>query len=281
MIDIIIPTCGRTSLLKQILPKYLAQEGLSKVIIVEDGVLSEEIASLACDRIVTLATGKRSGAPAAKRLGLMNATAEFVGYGEDDAFPQTGYYASLLARLKAGDADVVAGTTYYLRSIDADMSHATADYLEVDPWPCSLSKKGDLIFGAALQARYLGSTRLLQQFPPDLRYEGNGWREETDPVLSLWTANKKVAVDTSVAFYHLPRSFQVGGGQHARNRISYEIWCLRNDVRFFKKHSRSLRKLGFFGPSVYFALVQFIMRFSRKVRSRLYGAQAPIEVLIK
>ena len=281
MIDVIIPTCGRTSLLKRILPKYLSQEGLSKIIIVEDGALSDEIAGLASDRIVTLATGKRSGAPAAKRLGLMNATADFVGYGEDDAFPQTGYYARLVARLKAGDADVIAGTTYYLSSIDADMVRATADYLEVDPWPRSLSSNGEMIFGAALQARYLGSRRLLQQFPPDLRYEGNGWREETDPVLSLWAANKKVAVDTSVAFYHLPRSFQLGGGQHARNRISYEIWCIRNDVRFFKKHSRTLRKLGFSGPSAYFACAQFIMRFARKVRSRFYSAKAQSEVLIK
>jgi hypothetical protein len=280
MIDIVIPTCGRTSLLKRILPIYLSQDCLSKVIIVEDGPLSEEVAALASDKVMTLATGVRSGAPAAKKLGLMSATAPFVGYGEDDAFPQSGYYARLAARIEAGDADVLAGVTYYLNSIDGDMRNATAAYCEVDPWPQKLGADRDLILGAALQARYLGRREVLQACPPDARYEGNGWREETDPVLGLWSSGKRVAVDPSVALFHLPKSFQRGGGQHRGRRLVYELWCLRNDVRFYRKHAHCLRRLGFSGPSVYFAVSQWLSRVMQKVRSRFATKEDPIEVRI-
>jgi glycosyltransferase involved in cell wall biosynthesis len=280
MIDIIVPTCGRTHLLKKVLPKYTSQEGLSRVIIVEDGPATDEIRALTCEKIVTLATGKQSGAPAAKKLGLMHARADFVAFGEDDAFPGPRYYAMLAAHVAAGRADIVAGTIFYLAEIDEAWRTGKLGSLTIDPWPRSLGQKDELLIGAAVHALYLGRRQLLQMFPPDVRYGGNGWREETDPVLSMWEHGKIVAVDPGAAFYHLPRSFQRVGGQHKRSRLSYEFWCIRNDIAFYVKHATSLKRLGFSGPAEYFALAQFGGRISDKVRSRFKKRTAGYSVTL-
>jgi len=273
MIDIIIPTYRRTALLKRVLPYYLAQRDVSSILIVEDGPLSLEVAALAQEQakpaIVTIATGRQSGAPAAKRLGLERATAEFVAFGEDDAFPGQNYYAQLAAHVQEGRADVAAGAVHYLGAIDENWSTGAIARMEDRPSFGNVHEENGLVYGAATQALYLGPRALLLRQLPDLGYGGNGWREETDPLIALWGEGRRIALDPTAVFYHLPRGYQQGGGQHARSRLAYEYWCLHNDFRFFCKHKESLEKLGFHGPAFLFALTQSAIRWQSKIAARL------------
>jgi hypothetical protein len=54
-----------------------------------------------------------------------------------------------------------------------------------------------------------------------------------------------------------------------RRRLVYEYWCLRNDIRFFRKHRENLKRLGITGPTIWFALSQFAGRWRNKITSRL------------
>ena len=248
MIDVIIPTYRRTALLKRILPYYLAQSGVASVIIVEDGPISSEISALACNdnspKVITISTGCQSGAPAAKKLGLQHATGEFAAFGEDDAFPSSSYYATLAAYVREGRADVISGAVHYLASIDNDWRAGIITHVENYPSFGVTNEQGGVFYGAATQALYLGRLDVLLRYPPDPGYAGNGWREETDPLLSMWADDLKIALDPSAICYHLPTGYQQGGGQHAGGRLVYEYWCLHNDVRFFKKHRNMPQAAG-------------------------------------
>ncbi|MDY0038221.1 MAG: glycosyltransferase [Zoogloea oleivorans] len=276
MIDLIIPTYRRTAILRRVLPYYLAQQYVSSIIIVEDGPLSPEVAALAQEemkpRIITIATGRQSGAPAAKRLGLEQAKADFAAFGEDDAFPAPDYYARLLAHVREGRVDVASGAVHYLCAIDEDWREGSVARVVDRPTFDIAHEENGLMFGAATLSVYLGRLALLLQQPPDDGYRGNGWREETDPLIALWGKGRRIALDSSAVFYHLPKDYQQGGGQHARSRFAYEYWCLRNDAYFFRKHGESLKKLGFYGPAFLFALKQAIARWRGKISSRLMPA---------
>lgn len=286
MIDVIIPTYCRYLVLKRVLPYYLAQEGVCSVILVEDGPLSPEIAELGQEeggnapKVVTIATGRQSGAPAAKKYGLQHATSEFVAFGEDDVFPAPGYYATLAAHVREGFVDVVAGADYYLATIDEDWQTGIISHIENYPFFGFSHELRGLLFGSATSARYLGRRSILLRYPPDPGYAGNGWREETDPQLSMWGDDLKIATDPTAICFHLPRSYQQGGGQHARSRLTYEYWCLHNDVRFFRKHRESLKRLGFRGPALSFALSQFAGRWRDKLAARLTPDAPPRPVTL-
>ncbi len=284
MIDIIIPTYRRIELLKRVLPYYLKQRNVGIIIIVEDGPLSPEVAALALEasqpRIIAIATGHQSGAPAAKALGLQHAVSELVAFGEDDAFPAPDYYTGLAAHIDAGRADVIAGAVHYLSSIDDAWKTGTIALIENRPSFGVTNEMGGLIQCAATQAIYLGRRDLLLRYLPDSGFGGNGWREETDPQLRMWSDGKKIALDPSAIFYHLPRAYQKGGGQHARSRLTYEYWCLRNDMCFFRRHHASLSRLGFRGPALFFALMQSVGRLGHKIATRVRPAKRPRTVVL-
>ncbi len=277
MIDVVIPTYRRTALLKRVLPYYSAQRDVSSILIVEDGPLSPEVAALAQENaapvIVTIATGCQAGAPGAKRLGLEYATSEFVAFGEDDAFPIPNYYSRLLSHVQNGLADVASGAVHYLCTINERWTEGAIAKVEDRPSFGIIHEDNGLFYGAATQALYLGPRELLLRYPPDFGYKGNGWREETDPLIALWGEGGKVALDPKAVFYHLPRNYQQGGGQHARSRITYEYWCMRNDIRFFMKHHISLQKLGFHGPAFLFALMQSTARWKGKLAARFTAGE--------
>lgn len=282
MIDVIIPTYRRTALLKRVLPYYLVQQNVATIIIVEDGPLSPEVAALAQEvttpRIMTIATGLQSGAPAAKRLGLEYAKSEFVAFGEDDAFPAPDYYSRLATHVREARVDVASGAVHYLCAIDDDWLGGAVARKEDRPSFGIGHEENGLIYGAATQALYLGRLELLLCQLPDTGYGGNGWREETDPLIALWGEGRRIALDPAAVFYHLPKGYQQGGGQHARSRLTYEYWCLRNDFRFFCKHKVSLEKLGFHGPALLFALQQLAIRWQRKISARVRPVAHPTPV---
>ena len=269
MFDIIIPTCNRASLLARVLPYYVAQKGVARIVIVEDGPQSEQIACLArgsgVPEIVVVATGVQSGAPAAKRYGLKFCKSAYAAFGEDDAFPAPNYYNTLLGHLRNGRADVVSGAVHYLAEINPSWSEGSLSYVADQMVFCEEGATEGLVFGPATLALFMARRSDLECYPPDDRYKGNGWREETDPLISMWGEGKRVALDRSAIVYHLPRVFQLGGGQHKYVRAVYEYWCFYNDMVFYKKHGVVLARIGFYGPAVKFALGQLISRWKNKL----------------
>jgi glycosyltransferase involved in cell wall biosynthesis len=84
LIDVIIPTRNRKNVLLKVLPSYLKQKFLNKVIIVDDAGednLKDEIERLKDPRIVYIRVDKRVYLPAARNIGVKNSTALLYFYG--------------------------------------------------------------------------------------------------------------------------------------------------------------------------------------------------------
>lgn len=273
MIDVIIPTYKRAGLIKKVLPYYLTQKKVASIIIVEDGPLSPSIAALAREtpnpRVITISTGHQSGAAAAKLLGIKHASSKYVAFGEDDAFPEHNYYAHLASHIEKKEINIAAGSINYLSEIDEEWLNAKISTVVNTPSFGANSQSSGLFQGAATHALYVAPRELLLRYPPDPNYAGNGWREETDPLLSMWTDGYKIAIDPKAVFHHLPKDFQKASGQHVHSRMRYEYLCIINDIRFFKKHKESLIKLQFAQNALIFSLAQASRRWIKKITARL------------
>jgi hypothetical protein len=273
-LDIVIPTRGRAPLMRRILPYYESLANVDSILIVADGEVPQELRDLASSRVHVLSTGTPMGAAGAKLKGICESRARYVGFGEDDVIPTLDYYRHLLNRVESGSVDACCGTVQYLTELSDDWSRGRGHRTAAAPWPRSTGAGDSLVYGPTTPATFVAPRELLLTYSPYLGYRVNGWREEADPLMQMWSASLRVAIDTRATCYHLPKIYQTGGGQHQLSRFQYEWWVLRNDLRFYNRHRDALVRLGCGRSGLTFALGEMASRWQTKLRSRV----APTEL---
>jgi len=252
LIDIIIPTRNRKNVLLKVLPSYLNQKFLNKVIIVDDAGednLKEEIEKLKDPKIIYIRSDKRIYLPTARNIGVKNSSAPYIFMGEDDVILDDNHLEILLNKMKEFNADIVAGRRIYL--FENQTLEEAKKFADQDKRPIFTKFPFEGYFerflDKAIEVKFLHSNSLIKKeifnkVLYDEWYKGNSFREELDFYLRCLDAGFKMVLIPDTICYHLKsRENKKGGARMQRFKYEYYVWkntlyCFLKNKNIFKRH---------------------------------------------
>ncbi len=284
MITIVVPTRNRSYTLKRVAPSYYEQELVSEIVFVSDcgtDDTPEVIDAIARNhpsvRTIMLRNDRQSGAAFSRNVGFRAATNPYVLYCDDDEYLEPGYAKVCLEKLQATGAGAVSGRRVVKLPDEspADAVRRFADGLRSEkpfnPYVCEFNPEarfsGDLKLPLT-NSVILTPKALLEKYGFDTHYSrGNGFREESDYQMNLYTNGLDIVVTNDVHSIHLHRTeCQIGGAR--RNRFSWLYWAVHYTGYFYRKYyDRYAKRVGlnlsrrsamalFAGYQVYFLFVR-------------------------
>ena len=286
-VTVVIPTYDRAHTLVRILPSILRQP-IREILIVDDASPSEILPTLRANgmhdpRLRTHRLAHNQGSPAARNIGAEQASSPYLLFVDDDVLLLPGHVETLLQHLIDNKADLAAGRRIWQRPFET-IEEATSQRGAV---VCSthlvnrryISFEDEADFATDTVLPLIGATMLgRRDLFLRIRYEETlfrrtGWREETDFQVRAGLAGARLLACRHAIAVHLPKN-QVGrgGGQRAGKRATYEYHILINNIRFLRRHRKSLASLGLnAGPSpVIGAIAAYVgYRIPSKIRSML------------
>jgi|Deesub1362A_J573_1020465.scaffolds.fasta_scaffold02604_9 GT2 family glycosyltransferase len=269
MIGIVIPTHNRSTLLKRTLPSYLNQKFVEEIIVVDDASKdnTEEVVKQFMKEygnITYIKNNIQKGAAFSKMLGVKSSRSDLILFGEDDVIFDDNYSSELLKCMKRNNADIVAGRLIYMLE-NENKDDAITRYdkiekplieIELLEGNFSVNVNGDtevpFVHGCFLTYR-----GLFDKIEYDTHYQGNGYREETDPQISALKNGFKIVFCPSAIAFHLPRLKVNKGGQWAMNRLMYEYWTIRNNNYFLRKHYHFIKEKYNLKHGIYWMMLRF------------------------
>lgn len=275
-ITILIPTHNRVRALEAVLPSYLRQPDVTRIVVIDDGssdrtqAAIEAIAKAAPIPVECIRHSSRRGQPASRLSGISAATTEWILFGEDDVWLSPDYCRTLLKEAKALDASIIAG-----RIVTARIPGEFSEEHLVDT-PSGASDEQSLFdfrsmdadFSVRIRnpvpAPYLHSIALIKRdvfdrVSFDTWYAGNSWREETDFYLAANASGAKVYFTPNAVCYHLRGPICASGGQRI-NRLKYEYLAWRNTRHLVSKHWPYLKTAHGLRGSVNGWMVRYYLR---------------------
>ncbi|TAK35853.1 MAG: glycosyltransferase family 2 protein [Chloroflexota bacterium] len=253
-VSVVVPTYNRADRLETVLGSYLSQSRIKEVIVVDNGsvdrtpeLLMEWSSRVAHLRIVRLSINKRQAG--ARNAGAEAARGEYVFYGEDDYELTPGQIAILLDHLEQSGADMIAGRR--INVLPGESYQAALRRIDryVDPlierWAMvgnhHLDTRVD-VEAPLLDACALIRREVFRHVSFDLAFKGNGWREESDFQLGAREAGFRLVHCPHTLGFHSPGGVnKAQGGSRSRGRLNYELWVVKNNARFLRKHWAYLR----------------------------------------
>ena len=251
LIDVIIPTRNRKNVLLKVLPSYLSQKFLNKIIIVDDAGednLKEEMEKLKDPRIVYIRVDKRVYLPAARNIGVKNSTAPYIFMGEDDVILDDNHLEVLLNKIKEFNADLIAGRRIYL--FENQTFKEAKEFADKDKSPIFINFPFEGYFerylDKAIEVKFLHSNSLIKRevfnkVLYDEWYKGNSFREELDFYLRCLDAGFKMVLIPDTICYHLKSSENKKGGARMQ-RLKYEYYVWKNTLHCFLKNKEIFKK---------------------------------------
>ena len=233
-VSIVIPTYNRIDTLRRLLPGYLAQPGLSELILVDDGSrepVTHERLGVSTDGIVRIVRNMRSlGLPGARNVGVDASCSDFVLFGEDDVELSEGHIEALLSERSRLGADLITGRLVQQlsdESMDAAFRRAEASgaplfsqhlmtvdtsvLREATEVPCS-------------HAIMLAPRELLLQFRFSTRIGGPSFmREDQEMQLCLRRNGFKLWVTSAARALHLAKATTAGGGTRGYGSLAVQL----------------------------------------------------------
>jgi GT2 family glycosyltransferase len=264
-IAIVLPTFNRAGALERNLDSLLSIDGVSEILIVDDGSVDRTPAALRAisdPRVRVIRHERNRGQAAARNTGAFASQSDWVMFGEDDCrFPHD-YALKLLDGAKRLDADIVSSPFVHLDVPESEVGAAAAELpREAHPAVEQMTNAFPLAPAETpfLPARALVRRSVFDRVRFDEGYRGNAFREETDFFVS--------AARHGFRCYLIPDTFNyqlehwTGGARLPRLRNEY--WSLRNNWRFLKRHGDWLREQGLIrsAPRAQLALLRARLRF--------------------
>lgn len=189
------------------------------------------------------------GQAGARNAGAAAASGDYVFYGEDDYEPAPDHVATLLDHLMRAGADIIAGRRINVLPGESDAEALLRVSCYTDPliehWALvgnhHASTGGD-VDAPLLDACALVCRAVFRHVTFDPGFMGNGWREESDFQLSALEAGFRLVHCPHIVGFHRPGGVgKAQGGSRGRSRLSYELWVIRNNARFLRKHWKLIR----------------------------------------
>jgi glycosyltransferase involved in cell wall biosynthesis len=278
-VTIVLPTFNRAGALERNLDSLLAVEGVSEILIVDDGSADRTPAALTLisdPRVRVLRHERNRGQAAARNTGVLAADADWIMFGEDDCrFPHD-YALKLLGGARRLEADIVSAPFVHLDVPEAEVAAAVAN-LPRTRQPATNHMTNAFPLAPAetpfLPARALVRRSVFDSVRFDEGYRGNAFREETDFFVS--------AARHGFRCYLIPDTYNYqiehwGGGARLP-RLAYEYWCLHNNWRFLQRHGDWLREHGLIHSA---STAQLALVWSRFVYVATGSASARLKRLL-
>jgi len=289
----VVPTYNRAEQLNRVLGSYLDQRCAKEVVVVDNGsvdgtqeLLGEWTRQSSILRIVRLPVNQ--GQAGARNAGAEAAMGDYLFYGEDDYEPTSGQVSTLLEHLESSGADMIAGRRI---NVLPGESYQEA-LLRVQGYSDPVIERWAMVGNhhvdtgrdepvPLLDACALIRREVFCRVSFDRGFRGNGWREETDFQIGALKAGFRLVHCPHTLGFHTPGGVgKARGGSRSRSRWNYELWVVRNNARFLRKHWEFLRS-GDTGlcvtPSLALTvLLQSLLRLRRgaKKHSRLVRGQS-------
>jgi glycosyltransferase involved in cell wall biosynthesis len=252
-ISLVVPTYNRAAALRANLDLMVGLEGVSEVVIVDDGS-SDDTAAVCAQfaedpRLKLVRHEQNRGVARARNTGVESASGEWILFGEDDCRFPADYALALHREALAHGADIVGAPLLHLDATDAQVPAIAA------AWPRSNRLPGlddvDVFPERAVVTPFLPARVLVRRTVFEaVRYyedfESNGYREETDFFVQAARSGFTCLLTAETYCYQLGTWT---GGQHHSSTLRYEYWTIRNNWRFLKRHGRWLSEKGYIrGP---------------------------------
>jgi GT2 family glycosyltransferase len=243
----VLPTYNRASSIAVRMPQLLAIEGLTEIVVVNDGSQDETLAILQSyvdhPRVRILSHAINRGVPAARNTGADEATTEWVLMLEDDVDFPPDYATTLLAVASRTGADIVGAPWIHAPADQLPARIAKAlehrvESLTLRSHP-SLHPRTDLVT-PFLPALALIRRSVFRKVKYPTAYRGNAYREETSFYVSAMRSGMKVVLTPTT---RTTQTDIVAGGAKMPP-LAYEFSAIRNNGRFLAEHGRWLHEQG-------------------------------------
>lgn len=248
-ISVVIPTKDRLTYLKRVIPTYLMQSEVCEVIVIVDGSTDgtlEYLSELCRENsmIRLLDNGENRGIPYTRNRGIDAAKGEFIFMSEDDLELTESFFKTLTAHMAVVGADIICGRNIFrLDTESASESIARTDKLNgsyVNMKTIEIETGMDIgtdLIEPIIASPMLARATIFREIRYDETFEVNFWREETDFQLSARERGYVLACcPHAICFNFVIANDR--GGVHAAIGLRREIWVIRNNWRFVKKHEQ-------------------------------------------
>ena len=222
----------------------------------------------------------QKGEAQAKLTGIKASRGDYILFGEDDLIFDDSYSDVLLKNLVKNNADICAGRIIYIGNNEKfDDAIERLDKLN-KPIINYNTLEGN--FGIKtkyceevpfVHACYMVRKEKIQQIQFDTNFLGNGYREDTNPQISMLENGCKIIFCPNTLCYHLPRLKKDTGGQWSHGQLYYLFWTMKNNVYFLNKHYNFLKrkyslkpKSILLGYMMIFSLKRFVINIFSKIK---------------
>ncbi len=251
-ISVVIPTKDRLPFLKKVLPSYLMQKEVREIIVIIDG--STDGTREYLDELCTGSSVVRyldnvvnRGIPFSRNRGIDTATSEYIFMAEDDLELSENFFATLYSHMTAIGADIVSGRNIFryetetalesiMRTDQLRGSYVNMKTIEIET---GMNIRDDQI-EPIIASPMLAKTAIYRDVRYDEIYRVNFWREETDFQLSA----RERGYTLGCCPHAICFNFQIAndrGGVHATSGLRRELWVIRNNWLFVKKHEAFIK----------------------------------------
>ncbi|WP_132251189.1 glycosyltransferase family 2 protein [Methylobacterium segetis] len=261
MITLVVPTRNRAHTLRRVAPSYFEQDLVTEIIFVNDAgddettevvhgisALSPHIA------LVVIENAERQGASRSRNIGVDRASNDYILFVDDDEYLEAGYARVCLAKLRADPSlGAVSGRRVYMMDGETPGEALARFGTGLRGGPTFRPILCEYVNGARFtgdihqpitNAVILTRRDLLLKHPFDGFYaRGNGYREETDFQMQIFTLGYRIGVTNDVHSMHLPASQTRHGGQRVRkwDRIYWSIYYTKYFYdKFFTAYARQI-----------------------------------------
>lgn len=252
MISLVIPTRNRSQVLAKTAKSFFAQQSIDEIVVVNDGGSDEServLRVIARDypatNFVFIDNASRLGASQSRNVGTARAKNDFILFCDDDEILERDYARTCLRKLEEHGAAAVSGRRIYMRRGENPASalqrfgNGLRGGKFFRPLICEYVNgarfDGDLMVPFT-NAVILTRKSLLLSHPFDPFYaRGNGYREETDYQMNLYTRGHRIVVTNACHSFHLPFEEVATGGQRT-GRTKRVYWSIYYTRYFYRKY---------------------------------------------
>jgi glycosyltransferase involved in cell wall biosynthesis len=245
-ITAVLPTFNRAPALRQTIGDYLRMDAVEQIVVVDDGSTDETAAFLrALDdpRVRVITHPRNRGLPAARNTGARAAATEWILYIEDDCMMPSDYAVELRRVAVAHSADIVSAPWLNVDPSDYDAARRKGQahpVAAIDFHTYVGSFPREPVRTPFLCALSLVHRRVFDLISYDEGFRVSAFREETDFYLRAVEEGFTCVLTPTTASCQVSR----WGGGTRRSRWVYELWVIRNNWRFLRRHRATLRSHG-------------------------------------